>query len=78
MSTTEYIPTIQEIGAGAVISKNLSTVNAILRELHTDMTEIPVLTLFGEIRLTTFCNEGRPLGWAWGTAYQKIFEQTLI
>ena len=48
VSTTEYIPTIQEIGAGAVISKNLSTVNAILRELHTDMTEIPVLT-FDEI-----------------------------
>ena len=48
VSTTEYIPTIQEIGAGAVISKNLSTVNAILRELHTDMTEIPVVT-FDEI-----------------------------
>ena len=50
VSTTEYIPTIQEIGAGAVISKNLSTVNAILRELHTDMTEIPVLT-FDEIEV---------------------------
>lgn len=48
VSTTEYIPTIQEIGAGAVISKNLSTVNAILRELHTDLTEIPVMT-FDEI-----------------------------
>ena len=50
VSTTEYIPTIQEIGAGAVISKNLSTVNAILRELHTDMTEIPVIT-FDEIEV---------------------------
>ena len=48
VSTTEYIPTIQEIGAGAVISKNLSTVNSILRELYTDVTEIPVLT-FDEI-----------------------------
>ena len=48
VSNTEYIPTIQEIGAGAVISKNLSTVNSILRELHTDLTEIPVLT-FDEI-----------------------------
>jgi len=48
ISTTEYIPTIQEIGAGAVISKNLSTVNSILRELHTDATEIPVIT-FDEI-----------------------------
>ena len=50
VSTTEYIPTIQEIGAGAVISKNLSTVNAILRELHTDITEIPVVT-FDEIEV---------------------------
>ena len=50
VSTTEYIPTIQEIGTGAVISKNLSTVNAILRELHTDMTEIPVVT-FDEIEV---------------------------
>tara|TARA_B110000014_G_scaffold261544_1_gene253477 strand:+ start:150 stop:1502 length:1353 start_codon:yes stop_codon:yes gene_type:complete len=48
VSNTEYIPTIKEIGAGAVISKNLSTVNSILRELHTDLTEIPVLT-FDEI-----------------------------
>ena len=48
ISTTEYIPTIQEIGAGAVISKNLSTVNSILKELHTDLTETPVVT-FDEI-----------------------------
>ena len=50
VSTTEYIQTIQEIGAGAVVSKNLSTVNAILRELHTDITEIPVVT-FDEIEV---------------------------
>ena len=50
VSTTEYIPTIQEIGVGAVISKNLSTVNAILRELHTDISEIPVVT-FDEIEV---------------------------
>ena len=50
ISTTEYIPTIQEIGVGAVISKNLSTVNSILKELHTDLTEIPVVT-FDEIDL---------------------------
>ena len=48
LSTTEYIPAIQEIGVGAVFSKNLSTVNAILKELHTDLTEIPVTT-FDEI-----------------------------
>ena len=59
VSTTEYIPTIQEIGAGAVISKNLSTVNAILRELHTDMTEIPVLT-FDEIEVDVIEFEPEP------------------
>lgn len=48
ISTTEHIPTIQEIGVGAVISKNLSTVNSILRELHTEASEIPVVT-FDEI-----------------------------
>ena len=48
VSTTEYIPTIQEIGAGAVISKNLSTVNVILRHLYTDMTKTNVFT-FDEI-----------------------------
>ena len=50
VSTSEYIPTIKEIGAGAVISKNLSTVNAILKELHTDITDVPVLT-FEEIEV---------------------------
>ena len=46
--TTEFIPTIQEIGAGAVISKNLSTVNAVLSQLHSDKTETPIAT-FDEI-----------------------------
>jgi trk system potassium uptake protein TrkA len=46
--TTQYIRTIQEIGVGAVISKNLSTVNAILRELHSDVSEIHTIT-FDEI-----------------------------
>ncbi len=50
VSTSEYIPTIKEIGAGAVISKNLSTVNAILKELHTDISDVPVLT-FEEIEV---------------------------
>ena len=44
LSTTEYITSIQEIAVGAVISKNLSTVNAILREIHTDLSEKPVMT----------------------------------
>ena len=46
--TTQYIRTIQEIGVGAVISKNLSTVNAILRQLHSDLSEIHTIT-FDEI-----------------------------
>ena len=46
--TTEYIRTIQEIGVGAVISKNLSTVNSILRQLHSDVSEIHTIT-FDEI-----------------------------
>ena len=48
--TTEFIPTIQEIGAGAVISKNLSTVNAVLSQLHSDKTETPIAT-FDEIEV---------------------------
>ncbi|MBH09716.1 MAG: hypothetical protein CMG74_05035 [Candidatus Marinimicrobia bacterium] len=46
--TTQYIRTIQEIGVGAVISKNLSTVNAILKKLHSDLSEIHTIT-FDEI-----------------------------
>ena len=46
--TTEFIPTIKEIGTGAVISKNLSTVNAVLSQLHSDKTETPIAT-FDEI-----------------------------
>lgn len=46
--TTQYIRTIQEIGVGAVISKNLSTVNSILRQLHSDVSEIHTIT-FDEI-----------------------------
>jgi trk system potassium uptake protein TrkA len=50
VSTSEYIPTIKEIGSGAVISKNLSTVNAILKELYSDITDVPVMT-FDEIEI---------------------------
>lgn len=46
--TTEYIPTIQEIGIVSVISKNLSTVNSILREMHSDFSNASVTT-FEEI-----------------------------
>ena len=31
LSTTEYMPIVQEIGLGSVMSKNMSTVNSILK-----------------------------------------------
>ena len=48
VSTTEYMPIVQEIGVGAVLSKNMSTVNSILRFIASDLTETPVTT-FDEI-----------------------------
>ncbi len=50
---TEYMPTIKEIGIGAVISKNLSTANSILRILHSDISDTSVAT-FHEIGLDVF------------------------
>ena len=48
LSTTEYMPIVQEIGLGAVLSKNMSTVNSILRFISSDETETSV-TKFDEI-----------------------------
>ena len=48
VSTTEYMPIVQEIGVGAVLSKNMSTVNSILRFITSDQTETSVTT-FDEI-----------------------------
>ncbi len=48
LNTTEYLPIIQEIGLGAAISKNISTVNAILRYISTEKTETAITT-FDEI-----------------------------
>ncbi len=48
ISTTEYLPIIKEIGLDAVISKNISTVNAILRYIRSDQSETSVTT-FDEI-----------------------------
>ena len=50
---TEYMPTIKEIGFGAVISKNLSTANSILRKLHSDISDTSVAT-FHEIGLDAY------------------------
>ncbi|MBT3676548.1 MAG: Trk system potassium transporter TrkA [Candidatus Marinimicrobia bacterium] len=48
VSTTEYMPIVQEIGVGSVLSKNMSTVNSILRFISSDQTETSVTT-FDEI-----------------------------
>jgi trk system potassium uptake protein TrkA len=48
VSTTEYMPIVHEIGVGAVLSKNMSTVNSILRFIASDETETSVMT-FDEI-----------------------------
>ena len=48
VSTTEYMPIVQEIGVGAVLSKNMSTVNSILRFITSDQSETSVIT-FDEI-----------------------------
>ncbi len=44
ISTTEYLPIIKEIGLDAVISKNISTVNAILRFIRSDRSETSITT----------------------------------
>lgn len=48
VSTTEYMPIVKELGVGAVLSKNMSTVNSILRFITSDQTETSVIT-FDEI-----------------------------
>jgi len=48
VSTTEYMPIVQEIGVGAVLSKNMSTVNSILKFISSDQIETSITT-FDEI-----------------------------
>ena len=48
VSTTEYMPIVHEIGFGSVLSKNMSPVNSILRQITSDQTEKSVTT-FDEI-----------------------------
>lgn len=48
ITTTEYMPIIQEIGIGAVISKNMSTVNSIMREIRSNQNEMSIMS-FDEI-----------------------------
>ncbi len=48
MIQTEYMPIIQEIGAGTVLSKNMSTVNSIIKEIRSDQSET-ALSTFDEL-----------------------------
>ena len=44
IGTTEFFPIIQETGIGSVISKNMSTVNSILRKIRSDLSETQIVT----------------------------------
>ena len=48
MVRTEYMPIIQEIGIGTVLSKNMSTVNSIIKEIRNDQSET-ALSTFDEL-----------------------------
>jgi len=48
VSNTEFLPIIQELGIGPIISKNMSTVNTILRKIRSDISDTAVFT-FDEI-----------------------------
>lgn len=45
INTTEYQPYIQEMGVGSVVSKNMSTVNSIIREIRSDQSQTSMTTL---------------------------------
>jgi len=45
LTTTEYLPIIQELGFGGAVSKNMSTVNAIIREIRSDQSTTSLVTL---------------------------------
>jgi len=48
INTTEYLPLLQELGIGAVLSKNMATVNKIVRKIYSDKTETDLIA-FEEI-----------------------------
>ena len=48
VSNTEFLPIIQELGIGPIISKNMTTVNTILRKIRSDLSDTSVFT-FEEI-----------------------------
>ncbi len=48
INTTEYLPLLEELGIGSVISKNMATVNKIIRKIYSDKTETDLIA-FEEI-----------------------------
>jgi trk system potassium uptake protein TrkA len=48
INTTEYLPLLQELGIGAIVSKNMATVNKIIRKIYSDKTETDLIA-FEEI-----------------------------
>lgn len=43
INTTEYIPPLQNLGIGSVVSKNMATVNSITRKIYSDKTETDLI-----------------------------------
>ncbi|MBT3217144.1 MAG: Trk system potassium transporter TrkA [Candidatus Marinimicrobia bacterium] len=50
INTTEYLPVVQEIGIGCMVSKNISTVNAILQNIKSGFSDSAV-TSFEELEV---------------------------
>ena len=50
INTTEYLPVVQEIGIGCMVSKNISTVNAILQNIKSGFSHSAV-TSFEELEV---------------------------
>ncbi|MEE9571560.1 MAG: Trk system potassium transporter TrkA [Candidatus Neomarinimicrobiota bacterium] len=43
INTTEYLPLLQKLGIGSVVSKNMATVNSIIRKIYSDKTETDLI-----------------------------------
>lgn len=43
INTTEYLPLLQNLGIGSVVSKNMATVNKIIRKIYSDKTETDLI-----------------------------------
>ncbi|MDP6532728.1 MAG: Trk system potassium transporter TrkA [Candidatus Marinimicrobia bacterium] len=50
INTTEYLPVVKEIGIGSMVSKNISTVNAILQNIKSGFSDAAV-TSFDELEV---------------------------